>query len=309
MPKYLDIISRSDADELYYAIYVNASGITFSYNTGSGVAQSVIVPGGTCDALPHTLVLSINGTTGSVAIDGTVQYFTLTGQVIDCDSGFGNCSTILAEAFSGIIYRAWLYNSSVYAGPYRIIPDPLKLDVLAFGSNDQAIAPVNGVYEFTGTSGIQATHFVAVQQAFSVAMTIEEKLGAYGYLFSKSDGSGSRYYSLYSASSNITFFYYRTIGSASITNVWWPVNLADGDVHAVLLAVSDQYVTLTVDGINRGHFQLGGAIDDCPAPSADCQLNIGKRAALNQDGVFYFQGLISDARVYFDRALTSYPSL
>ena len=68
------------------------------------------------------------------------------------------------------------------------------------------------------------------------------------------------------------------------------------------------YVISNVDGINRGHPQLGGAIDDCSVPSVDCQLTIRKRAAVNQDGVFYFQGLISDAGINFDRALTAFPN-
>lgn len=177
------------------------------------------------------------------------------------------------------------------------------LDLLDPANNDGSIVPDGNTYRFSGSQGLLVTRHSGITSKFSVTVDLVQTAGTSGYLFAKTTAAGSRFYSLYSSAiSRSVIFYYRIQGSTTLRNVRFPVGLSDGSQHAVLLSVDGTTATLRVDATTVGQATLDGLVDDCGAPSSDCQLLVGQRASARGNFRF-FTGVITEARLFTATAL------
>jgi hypothetical protein len=185
----------------------------------------------------------------------------------------------------------------------------------------------DGEHYFIGQTGLLITAPTALTNELTVAMQVQLRRGAGGYLFAKTSASGDeRYLALYaSAVRKDVTFYYRTAGRQR--RVRFRVQLTDGREHTVLLSVGvgGTYVTLRVDGavVGGAPRRLGGdtsnGLEDCGAPTDDCVLFVGQRANGLRDGggggggssrwsaAYQLTGIVRDARYIFDASLSHYP--
>ena len=163
----------------------------------------------------------------------------------------------------------------------------------------------NGSLTFDGTQGVRITNFARVTtNRFSFfsrfSLTVP---GSGGYIFAKGTVSGSRYYSLFVDTDNNVLMYYRVTGSTVTRFVTFNAPINDGLIHEVLMVVQGQTVTVTVDGVSRGSLALNGPVDDCgDSDAADCLMFLGQRGDPT-GGRFYYNGLIYEARLFYDQAL------
>lgn len=170
-------------------------------------------------------------------------------------------------------------------------------------------------YTFTGAGGLQlSTHppSIAAASAFSVALLFQQTAGNTGYLFAKSDASGSlRYYALHSSAENgrLSFYF------ATSTQSWvWRINanVSDGQLHRVLVAVdqSGRTAAARVDDSFSDTVALPGAVADCGAASpTSCVFMIGQRSdGAGGLGAVRFAGDMLAARFYAGMLLATHPA-
>lgn len=122
-------------------------------------------------------------------------------------------------------------------------------------------------------------------------MTVTQVPGSFGYLFAKTDSSGSRrYYSLYSrseqssSSGRIVFYYTGLVaGSLSPGRKVFNVDIADGQPHKLKFIVVQGLPVLQVDGVNYVPTDttplIAPQVEDCGSPSRECVFRIGDRSA------------------------------
>ena len=270
------------------------------------------------DGAVHDVILAINGTTATLTVDGTAQPpQALAGAPDDCSTSDPSCVLWLGQRaaivngsasygfrLTGSIYRAHL-NPTTITPPLPPLPSAaLTMDVFAEieAEGMEALPLIDGLVAFNGSTGLAVLRFVPVQPTFALHFEIRAANGSMGYLLAKCDASGSRYFSLYGSAGGATYLYYRTPGSAAVHNVMWAAVLNDGAPHNVTLAVDHASATLTVDGVVRGVAALVGPVDDCASAGPNCQLLVGKRAAVMVPGAFFFEGYMAAASITFNQA-------
>ena len=179
-----------------------------------------------------------------------------------------------------------------------------RLDLFSEATLEAEALPwIDGFVAFNGSRGVSISRFVPVSSSFAFHVTMQQSNRSMGYIFAKCDQTGSRFYSLYSSSFGAVYFYYRSPGSATVHNVMWSAALNDGRTHTVDLYVEHQAALLAVDGTSLGSHTLVGLVDDCGNAPPECQLLVGKRAAVMTDGVFFFEGLMHNATLVFNQAV------
>lgn len=129
----------------------------------------------------------------------------------------------------------------------------------------------------------------ATGSVFRVAIVATIPTRSFGYLFARSDSSGSRYFGLYVQPRHAgVVFYYRTAksppslssaqASARFPTSMTGVRLADGEAHSVEVWVTLSAVTLVVDGKSVGMATLDAPVQDCGAADrANCITHLGQR--------------------------------
>lgn len=132
---------------------------------------------------------------------------------------------------------------------------------------------------FNGTSGVVVpSNGPTLSGQFSIELAFTMAVGKAGYLVSKCDNTGARYYAVYVSSSRV-YFFYAVQGQPVSTNQFavFTSPVDDGNPHHLLVAVNCTTVSLYVDYLPVGSAQLAGAVQDCGAASATCVLMLGAR--------------------------------
>ena len=191
-------------------------------------------------------------------------------------------------------------------------------------SNFGDLLAADGSLTFDGSAGLRLTSFPSnVRSAWSVAMTVTQNPGSFGYLFAKTDGSGSRrYYALYSRSSTASrtakmVFYYSAVVNGEVVparKTFDNIDIADGAPHEVLFIVVRNLAVVQVDGTNYvpsdGQPLISSQVEDCGAPSIDCIYRVGARSSSSSLGESYqFEGTMHYAsQCSNDARLGLYPA-
>ena len=145
--------------------------------------------------------------------------------------------------------------------------------------------------------------------SFTVAALLQQNVANSGYIFAKVGANGYRHFSLYSVapSNQLAFLYISAVSGDQMAAhfiLTGAQNITSDNVHMLMLLYSQRVLTLYIDGVEHGAAAIPDGVADCGAPSPDCVLLVGKRV-----GGGFFQGIIYDARLYEDTALTQFPAL
>lgn len=182
-------------------------------------------------------------------------------------------------------------------------------------SSDPVSLGTDEAVRLDGNAALKLTEHPArpLSSGWCVSMAARQEAGTFGYIFAKTNAAGSRrYYSLYSnAISKTLYFFYRdsemSSGSSrrvTISNV----NLGDGKTHRITLCITGRVLESLIDDQNSISLLSGTAssdanyqLDDCGAPSSDCEFHIGRRSSSTGTG-FPFKGDIYQVNMYPQRA-------
>ena len=161
----------------------------------------------------------------------------------------------------------------------------------------------------TGSEAVIVPHNgPPLSSQFSLELTFAQSAGTTGYLLTKADAQGNRYFALFSAAPDKLYFFYAAAGGSvsTINYVRFITNIADGHQHHLLLAVNDTQVALYVDWLPVGTpALLVGPVQDCGAASPTCILMLGGRPGPTPS---YFTGTITEVMLYSTQALAWLPT-
>lgn len=153
---------------------------------------------------------------------------------------------------------------------------------------------------FDGSEGFRLRHFEHVNGSFSFAFIVTQTPLTSGYLFAKTDSSGSRFYALLSRrTSNSLVFFYRIVGSPIQFVTKFEFSITDGVTHPFLFTVNGTVAILNQESQQDQIAYLAGPVDDCQIPSNDCIFNIGQSLTSDGEIAFPFQGVMTFARLFF----------
>lgn len=163
------------------------------------------------------------------------------------------------------------------------------------------------VVQFTGaTSVVLPSNGPAVSSQFSIQLSFTQSQGTSGYLLSKCDAAGNRYYAIYSTPSWVYFFYgVQGRRLSTVSFVRFGVSLNDGQPHTILFSINTTSISLFVDWSTTFSGLLAGPVQDCGAASPACILALGARAGSSPA---YFTGNITSALLYAAQALQWAPT-
>jgi hypothetical protein len=311
------IFAKTDANGIqrYYALYASAvsSALVFYFTPGAGSESlSVSWPVTIADGRPH-LVEFVVTTEGRalLSIDRQAQgERTLRGGgIADCAEASASCVFMLGGRAAGpgtssFELRGAIFRAEMTEGHPPVWSTERGLALLT-STAGLAIAPAtsgeDAALAFSGaTSGgalvVEAEGVAVPSSGFvSVNIRFRQQTNNNGYLFSKASGSGTRHFALLSrGAAGEMILYYTSEAGAQATQraAVFSASVADGQWHVVVLSVTGQNATLTVDNKEPQTATLNGAVTDCGAPSANCFLHLGQRAS-PEGGTSFLEGAIS----------------
>jgi len=101
--------------------------------------------------------------------------------------------------------------------------------------------------------------------------------------------------------------YYTGAGSAATRRISFPVSIADGEQHRILLSARGLTVALKIDDAKPILRTLQGAVQDCGVSSRDCVLYVGQRSSAS-GGVYGFRGIVSRLLIFPSKFLLEHPT-
>jgi hypothetical protein len=195
-------------------------------------------------------------------------------------------------------------------GRFPLVGLVLDLAVSGFERTPNGVSPpavsIGQMWSRNGADGASASVVVpTVSATFSVGVSLVMDAGARGYVFARTDLSGSvRRYALYVPSSGRVRLYYRPVGAPRNRIAYFNVVINDARVHAVLLTVAGQSATLRVDE-QVASTTLVGAIEDCSG--SDCVFHVGQRAGGQGRATWVMHGTVGGLIVHPTAVHASYP--
>jgi len=340
------LFAQSDSSGArFYGLYSLGRSLRFYYKQrGQNDLSSVTFTGaGIADGAIHTVVLVVRQRVAQLFIDDHPrQARVLDGVIESCGTGTDfDCHFVVGgRAANGGTTTAFqmtgtIFNMTIYPGgelpvaaftPFPVaahqqIRDDNGNRLVNLLSNPQAlvkggaraIARLGGGFAFDGTGSVLLQSHPA-QQSSLYSYAIRATVLSSGYLFAKTDNTGSvRYSALYYSATAQTLTYYYRVATAT-RSVSFPTfeqltELTSG--CSILVSVSENSATVLVnDGqpVTRG---LSGPREDCGDVAPDCLIYAGQRASVTgalSGGRFGLAGNLEFILFYPDVALEAHPS-
>lgn len=104
-------------------------------------------------------------------------------------------------------------------------------------------------------------------------------------------------------------FQYKPCRSTMMTSVTFPVDIADGRLHRLLIVVIDNHFELHADGNIYSETLQSSCISDCVGPSSACAISIGGLFTGENDILYGFVGTIVELLVYPIARLSHHPGV
>ena len=198
--------------------------------------------------------------------------------------------------------------------PLTIVSTNLMLPAL-FENPTGEVAVGAGSFVFNGKGGLTARNadqplVPALQKHWTVSLDFRQTVNTRGYLFAKTNGDGTkRFYSLYSTTNRVTFYYTR--GSQMLA-AHFRVTVNNGQRHRLVVGYSNRVLHLKFESpaatlhIKR---TIGTAPEDCDDTGTNCVLSIGARASLSGTGKYYFTGEMHRMLVVSNKLVLGFPGV
>lgn len=267
------------------------------------------------DSEMHQIVVTVSGVKATLVVDNEIYGVeTLFNEITDCDTKNGDCQMYIGSRAptsvsaggrastgyaltDGCIREARVQNAEPLGRTNRERFDLLRLDV-----HEQTARPTDGEYcaPLTGggaTGGLLvegAPALISESEGMLLELTVDLSGASSkqtGYLFARSDDTGSRYFSLFASAVNSVTgarelqLWYRVVGSVAMEkrtlSKAFPASgatfrLAISDVTRRGLKVSR--VTLAIAGVGpQTPKNLIGIVDDCGPASSTCATHLLQR--------------------------------
>lgn len=243
----------------------------------------------------HQIMIAVHQTTATLHVDGHVlRTETLSGNASDCTLASVDarqCPIFTGRrSTSGALTTSLAFQGVVRSLDMRLRTALSVAPAVASGNGGLGSGGVVVVHPLDSTRFVPSGHVngsmgannsiildggVAVVStvahvhgtAFTVATVVQLTPGSPGgYLFCKSDASGSiRYYSLYVSASRFITLYYKAQGLRQTQRVSFGQvhSVGDGASHRVVLAITGMQASLFVDDRVRRSAVLADVIDGC----------------------------------------------
>ncbi len=131
---------------------------------------------------------------------------------------------------------------------------------------------------------------------FSVTLSFAQVAGTSGYLFSRCNSAGERYFAIFLGSSGRVYVFYALQGQAvsSINYVSFDASASLGGsaAHTLMVTVNATGVSAYLDYQLAYSTAIAGTVADCVGVSSDCVTSLGGRAGANPGN---FAGNITSA--------------
>ena len=331
----------------YYALYSTGSSFVLYYKARGAGTSRVMMRGAIGDGLVHRVMLAIDiigqGVVARLSVDDTVVSMRPlnglldicdlhTSNSADCPMFVGGRAAPASQNFSAWQLQGVIHSASVYTRHgfsfNPSIPQPAPTHPESLDNAGRSYINLLSRPQFLTKGGVSAStqnnsisfegagsillrsNPVLDTAAFSVAATVKLDSGSDGYIFAKTDATGSgRFYALYYSNRDSRFnFFYTVNGETHVVDTFGISLASDGADHHVLLAVSGSTVQLVVDRVSSSA-ALVGPLDDCGAANQHCLFYLGQRASSGASGGAYrFSGTIKFLALYHTQALVDFPT-
>ena len=358
---YLFAKTNADGAIRYYALYSRGSHFVLYYKTRGAGTSRVTMRGAIGDGLVHRVMLAIDiigqDVVARLSVDDTiVSTQPLNGLLDICDlhtSNGADCPMFVggraapaAQNLSAYQLRGVIHSASIYTRhgfsfnpsiPQAAPSHPESLDVAGRSyinllsrpqfliKGDVTTSTRSNSISFDGTGSIllRSNPTIPDRGTFSVAASVNLTNGSDGYIFAKTDASGSvRFYALYYSNRDSRFkFYYTFNGETHVVDTFRTSLMSNGANHNVLLVVSGSTVQLVeqvvdsadpdavIESQSSSAALAGPLVDDCGIANQHCIFHLGQRASSGTSGGAYrLSGTINFLALYHTEALAEFPT-
>eukprot|EP00040_Diaphanoeca_grandis_P035924 m.227107 g.227107 ORF g.227107 m.227107 type:complete len:3101 (-) comp33512_c1_seq1:277-9579(-) len=306
----------------YVSLYVSADTqktILFYRARGTRIQRGTRFTTKLATGTPFRLLLAVDRDTATLHVvyaDGSEfeESVTLDGNVSPCAAFDSRCYLAVGarvddggyvHTMIGTIYTALLRYSSIGALPDAVAIEPPEEPDYTPTSLLENPAPIGGAtplgdgsYTFDGATGylqVAPNTVTSVGYFWGALIWAKQVPGTSGYIFAKTDLSGSRrFLALYSSASRGLVLYYTSRGR-TYAIPFNDLTLSDGFLHSIAVYVSGRVAYVIVDKNRFGRADLPVLpFDDCSVEDVadnNCHFAVGQRMSTT-GGAYRFQGSI-----------------